>query len=217
GFDDEGISFPITDVPSEPARFRRLSWKFPSVGPDGAPGMRQFEELEHPVRQHDEFHPIVVGVQPARAHRIAINVRSAAEAGRVFIAKRFTVLVLVAYCRCLLLFPPFGHRRRSAGPAESVETPDTGKIVWIESMLLGLVLRIRVCTVPLVLTSRTSLPSRRRRDRRQRAITVDDPLAPTSDLPQKSRRRYRNNRYDDEFSHGVRSYQNPTGRKNWSC
>src|SRR5204862_651219 len=110
-----------------------------------------------------------------------------AKAGRVLVAERFAVLILVAQRRSMLLLSPFRHRRRSAGPAQSVKTPDAGKIAWIERMLLGLILRIRICAIPLVLTSRTSFPSRRRRYRRLRSITVDDALAPTSDL-RKNRR-----------------------------
>src|SRR5438132_3786465 len=127
-FDDECIALPMTNVPSEPARFRRLVREFSSVGPDGAPSVRQFEELQYPVRQHDKFDSVVVRVQTASAHRITIDLRSAAEAGSVLIAKRFAVLVLIANRRFMLLLPPFRQRWRSADPAQSVKTPDAGKI-----------------------------------------------------------------------------------------
>src|SRR5439155_2011067 len=156
---------------------------------DGAPGMRQFEELQHSVRQHDKFRSVVVGVQPPSAHRITIDLRSAAEAGSVLIAKRFAVLVLIAYGRLMLLLSPFRQRWRGAGPAQSVKTPDAGKIVRIERMLLSLVLRIRPSTIALILTSRTSLPSGRRRYRRLCAITVDDTLPSTSRLSKNGRGR----------------------------
>lgn len=75
--------------------------------PDGAPSMRQFEELQHPIRQHDKFRSVVVRVQPPGAHRITIDLRSAAEAGSVLIAKRFAVLVLIAHSRLTRLRDPF--------------------------------------------------------------------------------------------------------------
>src|SRR4051812_33713223 len=95
-------------VPSKPARFRRFGRKFSSIGPDSAPGMRQFEELQDPIRQHNKFHSVVVGIQPPGTHRIAIDFRTAAETGRVLIAKWLPVLILIAHRRFVLLLSPFG-------------------------------------------------------------------------------------------------------------
>ena len=58
--------------------------------------MRQFEELQHPVGQHDEFEAIVVGVQARPPFGIAIDLGAAALTGRVLRVKRLTGGVLLA-------------------------------------------------------------------------------------------------------------------------
>src|SRR5207247_3263666 len=112
-------------------------------------------------------------VQPRRAHRISIHFCIAAESGSVFIAKRLAVLVLIAHRRFVLFLPPLGQRRRRPGITQAIETPDAGEVFWIEGRIFSLVFGVRLCPVLLILASRTSLPTRRRRYRRLCAIAVD--------------------------------------------
>src|SRR5438309_386980 len=54
-------------MPNGPSQPTRLGWifrKFAPVGPDGAPGVAPFDELQNSVRERDEFESVVV-MQPA--------------------------------------------------------------------------------------------------------------------------------------------------------
>src|SRR5206468_3105272 len=70
-FDNKRVSLPVAYRVSQPTLLWRILRKFPSIRPDGAPGMAPFEELKHSVRQHREFHSVVVCEPAWIAQRIA--------------------------------------------------------------------------------------------------------------------------------------------------
>jgi len=144
--------------------------------------MRQFEELQHPIRQHDKFRSVVVGVQPRTAHRIAIDLRSAARPDVSLLRSGSPYSFLSPMVASCCFFPNSVIGGGVPGCPVPLKPQMPERSCGSKCMCLGLVLRVRVCSVLLTLTSRTGLPSRRRRYRRLRAVTVDGPPPCTSRL-----------------------------------
>src|SRR5262249_36170771 len=134
GLDDKGVPFPMPDAPSHPPGLGRFGRELPAVGPDGAPRMTDFEELNHTVRQHYEFETVVVGVVARISVRIAVD-ETSTFTGRVFAMKRRSIRTLLTNRG----FEPF-LAKRSKGRRipervrDSVKPPYTREVMRVECM-----------------------------------------------------------------------------------
>src|SRR5689334_24974854 len=111
----------MADIPPEPAGFRRIGRKFPSVGPNRSPRMGEFEKLDYSVRQCDEFDAVVVAVEARVTWGITVDLRSPTSARCVLRVERFAVGVLLAHGRLMLFLSKFRQRWRSSIVAQTVE------------------------------------------------------------------------------------------------
>src|SRR5262245_19025833 len=99
-----------------------------------------FEELDHPVRQRDEFKSIIVRVQAWPTLRVTIDLAARTAPRCVFGVKRRSIRSLITKGRFVLLLSPRCQLRRSGESADAVPSPDARQIVRIKRVASHLVL-----------------------------------------------------------------------------
>ena len=148
----------MANTPSHPARFRRIFGQFPSVGPDRAPRVGDFKELEDPVGKRNEFEPVAVYMQSWPSGWVAVYGRAGAVVG-VFVVKEFAGGILIAHRFRVPLLSPFRQRGRIPESCwNAIVAPYAGQVARIKRVAFDLVLRLRIRSVLVVLAPGALLP-----------------------------------------------------------